>query len=232
MVSSITGSYVIPGCRWARRRFRCLSRDLPKARECRTDLAALRERSEACSREGAAVTGRPEALSQGCEPPVKAIGGIAKWVWCVMTLLRLQRTGLISCWNAAMQTLSWRSWYWSVNSKRGTKCAWNTRTWWCGHFHHGIQLNLSLFILENLLLEQSHTHSSLHGTSFFLKWSPGFPIWRKVLQLKGQPHVTVRDAYARQDGKGFFFLPNADTVIQRFCRNKRDQWVKKQNSGK
>lgn len=41
-------------------------------------MAALREIAEACSREGAAVTRRPEALFQECEPPVKTIGGTAK----------------------------------------------------------------------------------------------------------------------------------------------------------
>lgn len=65
MVSSITGSYVIPGCSWARQGFQCLNRDLLKSRECRAELAVSRERAEACSREQ--VTQRPNALSLECE---------------------------------------------------------------------------------------------------------------------------------------------------------------------
>lgn len=44
-------------------------------------------------------------------------------------------------------------------------------SWGCdvGVFVMVFSWDLSLFVLETLLLEQSHTHSSRHSTSFFLK---------------------------------------------------------------
>lgn len=163
-------------------------------------------------------------------------------------LLRLQRTGLISCQNGAMQTLSWKLWYWAVNSQRGTKCAWNTRTlnhgvvmWGFSSWYSvGIYLFLywRLFYLNKAIPTPASTvlPSSSSDLLAFLSGERSFSLKSSLMWL-AEMGMPVK--MAKADGlkrwlilPKIFFPPNDDSVIQRFCINKRDQWVKKWSSGK